>query len=102
MSAHNERVNAGEYEEIGATIGFLVDRKNAAYGNSIHEAGKIIRILYPKGIMPDQYDDLLAQIRIIDKQFRIANQKSAFGENPFEDIAGYGILKCRKTERTEG
>ncbi len=86
---------AGRYEEIGATIGALVDRKNATYGNSIHDAGKIIQILYPRGISPDQYDDALALIRIIDKMFRIANQKKAFGEDPFMDIAGYGILKCR-------
>jgi len=85
----------GNYEEIGARIGALVDKKNAAYGNSIHDAGKVMRILYPHGIKPEQMDDALAQIRILDKMFRIANKKTAFGENPFEDIAGYGILKCR-------
>ena len=86
----------GKYERIGADIGALVDRKNTAYGNSIHEAGQIVRILYPRGINPDQYDDVLALIRIIDKMFRIANDKKAFGEDPFMDIAGYGILKCRR------
>jgi len=85
----------GKYEEIAGNIGALVDKKNAAYGNSIHEAGQIIRILYPRGIPPEQYDDFLALIRIVDKLFRIANQKKAFGESPFMDIAGYGILKCR-------
>lgn len=85
----------GKYEEIGGNIGALVDKKNAAYGNSIHEAGQIVRILYPRGIKPEQYDDFLALIRIIDKLFRIANQKKAFGESPFMDIAGYGILKCQ-------
>jgi hypothetical protein len=92
----------GQYEEIGTTIGALVDKKNLAYGDSIHLAGQIVRILYPGGVRPEQYDDLLALIRIIDKMFRIANQKKAFGENPFMDIAGYGILKCREKEGNEG
>ncbi len=92
---HETRI-PGQYEEIGARIGALVDQKNKAYGNSIHDAGEVMRILYPKGISPDQYDDALAIVRIIDKLFRIATSKTAFGENPFEDIAGYGILKCRE------
>lgn len=83
------------YEEIGARIGALVDKKNAAYGNAVHDAGKVMRVLYPNGIRADQMDDALAIVRILDKMFRIANKKTAFGENPFEDIAGYGILKCR-------
>jgi len=86
---------SGKYEEIGSLIGALADKKNAAYGNSIHDAGKIMRILYPRGINPDQMDDALAMIRILDKMFRIATAKRAFGENPFQDIAGYGIVKCR-------
>lgn len=85
----------GQYEEIGGRIGALVDKKNAAYGNSIHDAGKVFRLLYPNGIKPEQYDDALAMIRILDKMFRIATAKSAFGESPFMDIAGYGILKCK-------
>jgi hypothetical protein len=31
-------------------------------------------------------------VRILDKLFRIANDKSAFNEDPWQDIAGYGIL----------
>ena len=52
----------------------------------------MLRILYPSGVSPDQYDDLLAVARIVDKLFRIANQKDAFGESPYRDIAGYGLL----------
>lgn len=79
-------------------MGALVDRKNKAYGDSFHRSGEIIHILYPHGIRPDQYGDMLAMIRVIDKMFRIANRKAAFGENPWMDIAGYGILKCRDIE----
>jgi hypothetical protein len=35
---------------------------------------------------------MLAITRIVDKLFRIATKKDALGENPFKDIAGYGIL----------
>jgi len=37
-------------------------------------------------------------LRVIDKLFRIASQKEAFGENPWQDIAGYGLLKCNDPE----
>jgi len=83
-----------KYADKGTEIGELVERKNRAYGNSFQEAGAIIRILYPNGIRPDQYDDMLAIIRILDKFFRIATHKDALGENPWQDIAGYAILKA--------
>jgi hypothetical protein len=83
----------GVYEELGQEIGELVDKKNAAYGDSFNRSGVILKELYPKGIAPEQYNDVLAMIRIIDKLFRIATNKDAFGENPWQDIAGYAILK---------
>lgn len=95
------------YEEIGAEIGRMVAAKQAAYGDSFGKSGDVLRIIYPNGIRPEQYDDALAVVQIVDKLFRIANDKGAFGENPFKDISGYGILgaaqdktqPCRDTER---
>jgi phage terminase large subunit-like protein len=81
-----------QYEELATKIGKLVDEKNQAYGNSFAEAHKILSILYPNGIQPEQYTDALAIIRVIDKLFRIATNKNAFGESPWQDIAGYAIL----------
>jgi hypothetical protein len=83
----------GVYEELGKEIGKMVDKKNAAYGDAFNGSGRILKELYPKGISPNQYDDVLAMIRIIDKLFRIATDKDAFGESPWQNIAGYGILK---------
>ena len=80
------------YTNIGATIGHLVEEKNEAYGSSFERSQEILKILYPEGVNPSQYKDMLAITRVIDKLFRIANKKSAFGENPWTDIAGYGIL----------
>ncbi|SEM32831.1 hypothetical protein SAMN04489760_110108 [Syntrophus gentianae] len=88
----------GKYEEIGTRVGKLVDKKQKAYGRSFDRSGEIIKILYPNGIRPEQYEDLLAMTRVIDKLFRIANQKEAFGENPWQDVAGYGLLKCSEPE----
>lgn len=87
------------YEKIGQEIGSLVDKKNAAYGSAFERAGEILKVLYPDGIKPEQYTDVLATIRIIDKLFRIANDKSAFNEEPWKDIAGYGILGVGKERK---
>ena len=81
-----------KFEKIGSEIGKLVDLKNDAYGSSFEKSEQILKILYPEGVEPSQYKNMLALTRIIDKLFRIANQKDAFGESPFKDIAGYGIL----------
>ncbi len=87
------------YEQIGQQVGQLVDEKNAAYGSSFAESHKILSVLYPNGIKPEQYTDALAIIRVIDKLFRIANKKDAFGETPWRDIAGYAILGIANDER---
>lgn len=91
-------MSKGHYEQVGAAIGRIVDTKNAAYGDSFHRSGDILRILYPHGVRPDQFEDLLAMTRCIDKFFRIATKKTAFGEDPWQDIAGYALLKCRDIE----
>lgn len=87
------------YKQIGEEIGSLVDQKNAAYGSSFAECHKILSVLYPDGIKPEQYTDALAIIRVIDKLFRIANKKDAFGESPWKDIAGYAILGIANDEK---
>jgi hypothetical protein len=78
--------------EIGTKIGQICQAKNEAYGDSFAKTGDILANLYPNGVQPEQYSDMLAIVRILDKLFRIATRKDAFGESPFSDIAGYGIL----------
>jgi selenophosphate synthase len=80
------------YEQTAEEIGKLVAQKNSAYGSSFAQAHLILQVLYPNGIKVEQYTDALAIIRVIDKLFRIANAKDAFGESPWRDITGYGIL----------
>lgn len=81
----------GKYEALGKAIGALVDVKNAQYGDAFHKTGKILAILYPEGVTSEQYDDMLAVVRVLDKLFRVANGKQG-NEDPFKDIAGYGLL----------
>ena len=87
-----------QYEKIGTEIGRLVQKKNEAYGDSFGQASKILEVLYPSGINPDQYRDALAITRVIDKLFRLANKKDAFGESPWRDICGYAILGVANDE----
>ena len=87
-----------DYSKLGSTIGELVAEKNAAYGDSFGRSGRVLKELYPDGITPENYNDVLTIARILDKLFRIATQKEAFGENPYRDIAGYAILAVGKHE----
>jgi len=84
------------YKETAEEIGQLVEEKNKAYGNSFAKSEEMLKILYPDGIPEDSYEDVLLLARIFDKMMRIANQKEAFDEDPYKDIAGYGILGSAK------
>ena len=90
-----------KFEKIGTDIGKLVDEKNIAYGSAFEKSEEILKVLYPNGIEPEQYKDMLAVTRIVDKLFRIANKKDAFGESPFKDIAGYGILGAANDQKEQ-
>lgn len=89
--AFAQQQDGGRYARFGTEIGNLVEQKNRQYGDAFAQAGKIMRVLYPCGIRPDQMDDALAVIRIVDKLFRVANGSQG-DESPGRDIAGYGIL----------
>ncbi len=91
----------GQYEKIGGYIGGLVDSQSRAFMESFRRAADILRILYPIGIKPVQYEEFLAQERVIDQQFQIAAQKTGAGENPWQHIAGYALLKCRDIDMGE-
>ena len=80
------------FAEIGAEVGKLVSDKQRAYGDSFGRSGECLRQMFPQGIKPHQYDDLLTIARILDKLFRIASDPTAFDENPYQDIVGYGLL----------
>jgi hypothetical protein len=80
------------FAQVGTEIGELAQQKNDAYGSSFEKAGEFLALLYPRGLQRQQYGTALLLVRIFDKQMRIATDADAFGESPFMDIAGYGIL----------
>lgn len=87
------------YLKIAEEIGKLLQDKNAAYGDSFEQSGEILKTLYPDGISTDQMVDALCVVRIVDKLFRLATDKEAFGESPYRDIAGYAILGTMNHEK---
>lgn len=77
-------------KQITDSIAEMLEQKEAAYGNAYDKSEEYLKLLYPGGIKPCHYRHLLFQVRIFDKLMRIANNKDAFGEEPYKDIAGYG------------
>lgn len=82
-----------DYAVLGKSVGELITEKNQAYGDSFHRSGDILNILFPMGIKPENYVDILAMARIIDKLFRIATDPTYGSESPWRDIAGYALLR---------
>jgi len=80
------------FSQLGDAVGDLVHDKQRAYGDSFGRSGECLRQMFPEGINTAQYDDLLTIARILDKLFRLANDPSAFDENPYRDIVGYALL----------
>jgi hypothetical protein len=91
----------GYFEEKGHKLGKLVDEKQAAYGDSISKASKLMKVYLEDYKTEDGYlipeellDHILLQVRIIDKQNRIFSNPKAdkMNESPYSDLAGYGLL----------
>lgn len=101
MVSDDKKHEISEFQKIGEFIGRIVSEKNKAYGDSFNQSYRILEVLYPEGIRVDQYQDMLSVTRIIDKLFRIANNKEAFGENPYQDITGYGILGVARGPKSD-
>ena len=80
-----------KYEAIGKSIGELVDKKNAQYGDSINNTAEFLDTLFPNGIPVEMYRYLGILVRMYDKMKRIANGNQG-DENAWNDIAGYAIL----------
>ncbi|WP_053434820.1 YorP family protein [Sporosarcina globispora] len=97
------------FEEKGLEIGKLVNKKQAAYGDSIGKTSKLMKV-FLEGyknedntytIPEELLDHILLQVRIIDKQNRIfSNPKGdLMQENPYADTVGYSLLGMRMAEQ---
>ena len=90
---------SNDFEKMGELVGKIVKVKQKAYGDSFGKSGECLRQMYPDGIKPEQYDDLLTIARMLDKLFRIATDPGAFEENPYQDIVGYGLLGMKRHDK---
>lgn len=88
----NNNPEKNNYKQIAEEIANLVTEKQKAYGNSFGEAEAFLKLLYPDGIPVEKYKDMLTLVRIWDKIKRIATDKDALGESPYNDIMGYCLL----------
>jgi hypothetical protein len=89
-----------KFHQMAQELADLVTQKNEAYGDSFSKCADFLKILYPAGVPVDKFGDMLAMVRVFDKQMRIANRKDAFGEDPWRDIAGYGLLMSSDKEKS--
>ena len=86
------------FTELANSIGQLVESKNKAYGSAFDKSGDFIRVLYPEGIKPEQYKDMLCIVRVFDKLMRIATSYEGTEEkkvDAYSDLMGYGLLGLR-------
>lgn len=90
-----------QYITTAVQLAAMVSNKQSAYGDSVGKSPEILRMMYPDGIRPEQYKDLMMIVRVLDKLFRIATKKDAFGENPWQDVFGYALLSS-VNDQTKG
>ena len=86
------------FTELAKDIGQLVESKNKAYGSAFDKCGDFLRVLYPEGIKPEQYKDMLCIVRVFDKLMRIATSYEGTEEkkvDAYSDLMGYGLLGLR-------
>ncbi len=82
-----------DYEALGRELGALITSKQKGYGDSFHKSGEVLKQLFPNGIKQENYTDILAIVRIVDKLFRVATDPTYGNESPWRDIAGYALLR---------
>ena len=91
-------VEQNNYKQIATQVAQLVTAKQKAYGNSWGRSKEFLEILYPDGVPVEKYQDMLTIVRIFDKLMRIATDKDALGESPYQDILGYCLLALNNKE----
>lgn len=88
------------FHEIAVLQADLLEKKDRAYGSSFNKTADHLKILFPDGIVDDQYQHLMFIIRVLDKLTRIANSSLLPPEegclDAYLDINGYSILGIKK------
>jgi len=88
------------FRELGEEIGHMTDVKNEKYGDSFNEAHRILEVLYPNGVKPKDYKNMLGITRVLDKLFRLSKGDQGT-ESAWRDIVGYGLLGEQDYQKTK-
>ena len=91
---------SNDFLSIAQEIASVLEKKNSQYGPAFSNAPKILEILYPQGILPQDYPNLLTIVRILDKLQRVATNNAEDSEDPWKDICGYSILPLAQTRKS--
>ncbi len=92
------------FEAMCSELATQAEVKREAYGENLSMSKRFLEILYPEGIPTEAYQEAMVMLRVFDKFVRRAN-KHRFPEgwkdqeNPWLDVAGYGIAMLYDTAR---
>lgn len=88
-----------DFVSVAQSIASTLSVKDEQYGPAFQTVPQILSILYPDGIQPQDYPNVLTLTRILDKIQRIATNNGNDPEDPWRDIAGYAILQLSKKDK---
>lgn len=91
-------VEKNPFEAQAFQLAQVLEQKRKSYGDSANISGKLLSVLYPYGIRPEQYGECGLIVRILDKLCRIATGKVWFNEDGWMDLAGYAMLGWKMTK----
>lgn len=87
------------FRDIAVETAEILEIKNRAYGNSFNKTSEFLKLLFPDGVVDDQYCHLMYIIRVLDKIGRIANSSLLPPEegiiDAYKDINGYTTLMLK-------
>jgi hypothetical protein len=98
--AKKDTLRGARIKGEAARLGRVVASKDSIYGDATRKAGRLLRLLYPRGMKPCEYGEALLVVRVLDKLCRIANGCGTAGEDAWRDIAGYGLLALVNRRKT--
>lgn len=81
-----------DFHGVASELADTLTEKNARYGNSFAVTGNFLRLLWPDGCKPEDFDRVMLCARMFDKMKRLAAAQSGDDEDPLLDLAGYAVL----------
>lgn len=92
LDAKGETPAAPDFGKVCTDLSLILTAKNAKYGNSFAVSGDFLRLLWPNGCKPEDFDRVMLCARMFDKMKRLAVSEDGDDEDPLLDLAGYAVL----------